>query len=152
MRKDLSLADFAVIIQLPILWGDMDAFGHVNNVRYFRYFESARVHYFEQIGEMGEKEKSGIGPILKETSCKYLLPLVYPDNISVGCRTSRFSASEIEQEYLIHSQHQDQVAAVGMCRIVAYDYASLQKSSFPEQVLGLIEQIDSVQRQGQGLD
>ena len=44
------LADFHVVIDQPVAWGDMDSFGHVNNVVYFRYFENARVEYFRRIG------------------------------------------------------------------------------------------------------
>lgn len=42
------LADYPVIATFPIAWGDMDAFQHVNNTRYFRYFEDARIAYFEE--------------------------------------------------------------------------------------------------------
>ena len=37
------LADFPVTVEIPVAWGDMDAMGHVNNVVYFRYFETARI-------------------------------------------------------------------------------------------------------------
>ena len=41
---------FAVTLELPVLWGDMDALRHVNNARYFAWFEAARIAYFERIG------------------------------------------------------------------------------------------------------
>lgn len=44
-----SLEGFPVVIELPVVWGEMDAFAHVNNVVYFRYFESARIAYLERI-------------------------------------------------------------------------------------------------------
>ena len=47
--KDL-IGDYPVTIELPIVWGDMDAFQHVNNIVYFKHFESARISYFEKIG------------------------------------------------------------------------------------------------------
>ena len=43
------LADYPVIFEQKIAWGDMDAFGHVNNVMYYRYMESARIGYFDQL-------------------------------------------------------------------------------------------------------
>src|SRR5256885_557267 len=46
----MPLAQFKVVIDQPVAWGDMDSFGHVNNVVYFRYFENARVEYFRRIG------------------------------------------------------------------------------------------------------
>jgi len=45
-----DLADHPVVITWPVQWGDQDAFGHVNNVVYFRWMESARIAYFRQAG------------------------------------------------------------------------------------------------------
>ena len=42
--------EYPVVLSQDIIWGDMDAFGHVNNTVYFRYFEDARIAYFDQIG------------------------------------------------------------------------------------------------------
>ena len=43
-----ALDDFAVTVRIPVQWGEMDAYGHVNNTVFFRYFESARVEYLER--------------------------------------------------------------------------------------------------------
>ena len=64
------LADFPVVVQLPLHWGEMDAFGHLNNVVYFRYFETARIHYFERCGFMATYEQDRGGAILHSTSCR----------------------------------------------------------------------------------
>ncbi|MFO7632899.1 MAG: acyl-CoA thioesterase [Caldilinea sp.] len=55
------LAGFPVIVEISVAWGEMDAFQHVNNIVYFRYFESGRIAYFERTGAMEEMAKSGIG-------------------------------------------------------------------------------------------
>ena len=47
MTSDELLGDFPVCVREPVIWGDMDAFGHVNNIVYLRYFESARIAYFD---------------------------------------------------------------------------------------------------------
>ena len=47
---------------MPIRWGDMDAFGHVNNTVYFRYMEQVRISWFEQIGLAGgNRRRAGAG-------------------------------------------------------------------------------------------
>ena len=46
------LKTFPIIVNYPVIWGDMDSFQHVNNVIYFRYFETARIQYFEALGWM----------------------------------------------------------------------------------------------------
>ena len=56
------LAGYPVIIEIPVAWGEMDAFQHVNNIVYFRYFESARITYFERTGLIAYMEQTGSGP------------------------------------------------------------------------------------------
>jgi len=80
------LKTFPVVVKIPVIWGDMDSFQHVNNVIYFRYFESARIHYFETLGWMDIMGKRGVGPILGSTSCSYRIPLSYPDTAFVGAK------------------------------------------------------------------
>jgi acyl-CoA thioester hydrolase len=46
---DISIDGYPVVIEIPIAWGEMDAFQHVNNIFYFRYFESARIAYFGRL-------------------------------------------------------------------------------------------------------
>ncbi|HEY5596956.1 MAG TPA: acyl-CoA thioesterase, partial [Candidatus Bipolaricaulota bacterium] len=82
------LAGFAGVIELPVAWGEMDAFGHVNNIYYFRYFESGRLDYFARIGYLDYVKHTGLGPILASTQCTFRKPLVYPDTVSVGTRVS----------------------------------------------------------------
>jgi hypothetical protein len=47
MEKDL--AAYPVVVEIPVAWGEMDAFGHLNHTTYFRYMETARIHYFEKL-------------------------------------------------------------------------------------------------------
>ncbi len=47
---DALLPSYPVVVEWDVAWGDMDAYGHVNNVVYFRYFEQARIAYLERIG------------------------------------------------------------------------------------------------------
>jgi len=61
------LPGFPVVIEIAVAWGEMDAFRHVNNVASFRYFESARIAYFDRLDAMREMERNGCGPILAET-------------------------------------------------------------------------------------
>ena len=51
-----------MVIEIPVAWGEMDSMGHVNNIVYFRYFETARMNYLERIGFIEEMNRTGIGP------------------------------------------------------------------------------------------
>jgi acyl-CoA thioester hydrolase len=72
-------------VKLPIRidWSEMDLFGHVNNVAYFKYIQASRVNYWELTGLAASFHKTGIGPILLSTSCNFIKPLHYPGNIVV---------------------------------------------------------------------
>ena len=68
--------------QFPIRWGDMDALGHVNNTVYFRYFEQARLEWFEQSG-FGSSISEGQGMVIVDNHAEYLRPVVYPSKVTV---------------------------------------------------------------------
>ncbi len=84
--------DFRFWWPVTVRWSDMDAMGHVNNVIYLQYLESARVGYFEAIGwpvrSEGEERQS---PVLVSQTFNYRRQVVYPDELEVGvtCREIR---------------------------------------------------------------
>lgn len=140
--KYIRIEDFPVKITLPVLWGHMDAFQHVNNVVYFRYFESVRIEYSAQTGLMKIMENHGLGPILAEATCKYIKALSFPDTIEVGCRTLWISNSEFEQEYGIHSHRYNSIVSIGTGLIVAYDYIRQCRSVFPEDFFEAVKIVE----------
>lgn len=137
------LDDYPVVIELPVVWGDMDAFEHINNVVYFRYFESARIAYAEQIGLLTHLEKTGIGPILAQTECRYRMPLTYPDTISVGASVSEMSEDRFTMLYAVASHKTRKVVAEGNGRIVCFDYRNNCKAPLPQEIRDRIERIQS---------
>ncbi len=83
-KAEPLLAEFRVVITLPVQWGDQDAFGHVNNTVYFRWFESARIAYFARIGLSHALNADPIAPILASISCDYRRPITFPDTVQIG--------------------------------------------------------------------
>jgi len=135
------LADYPVIVEIPVAWGEMDAFGHVNNTVFFRYFESARVAYFERIGFTGGTGR-GIGPILASTSCRFRRPLFYPDTVRVGVRTVEMNEDRFQTTYRVVSLRSEEVTADGEGLVVSYDYARREKVALPAQVRDAIREIE----------
>ncbi len=129
---DAFRAEYPVIIEFPVHWGEMDAFQHVNNVAYFRYFESARIAYLQESGMLAEMEASGVGPILASTECRYRRPLTFPDHLLVGARVSEIQATGFVMEYGIYSQQQRTLATTGGGRIVMVDYRKGEKVPLPD--------------------
>lgn len=128
------LKDFPVVIEIPVAWGEMDALGHVNNIVYFRYFESARIAYFEKIKYMEFMNQTGIGPILAATQCKFKIPLSYPDKVSIGARISRIEEDRFVMEYCVVSHSLQKMAAEGQGMVVSYNYRENKKTPIPPEI------------------
>ncbi len=133
---------YHVVYETPVAWGEMDALGHVNNILYFRYFESARALYFQKIGVWDSAEKTGIGMILHSTSCRFRRPLKFPDTISIGTRTIEILNDRFNMKYEIWSDTQKAVVAEGEGLVVCYDYKKNAKCPIPETILEAIKKIE----------
>ena len=136
------LSDFPVVIELPVVWGEMDAYGHVNNIIYFRYFESVRIAYFTRMEFMAYKNQTGIGPILARTGCRFKIPLSYPDQVEVGARVPSIDSDRFTMEYKIISQNHQAVAATGDGLIVCFNYLENKKVPLPEDLIKKINEIE----------
>ncbi len=143
MRPDsfgvLELDGFPTVIHLPVQWGDMDAYQHVNNVVYFRWFESARIAYLEQIGLKRLYQTTGIGPILAAIGCNYRRQLLYPDSVAVGARVCRIGRSSFEMEHGLFSVSQKVIIADGISTIVTFDYKQQKPIPIPDDLRAEIE-------------
>jgi acyl-CoA thioester hydrolase len=137
------LVGFPVSVQLPVVWGEMDSYRHVNNVVYFRYFETARLEYFRRLDWFEYEKETGIGPILAATQARYRKPLTYPDTISVGARVSALGVDRCTMDYLLVSHQLQVVAAEGQGTIVTFHYPEQRKVPMPEELRRRIEQLEA---------
>ncbi|MDX2140860.1 MAG: acyl-CoA thioesterase [Chloroflexota bacterium] len=138
-----SLFDgYFVTIPIPVAWGEMDAFGHVNNIVYFRYFESVRIAYFERMGVMEHMKDTGVGPILASTQCRFRVPLTYPDTVTVGARVHSIEADRFTMDYRVVSHKLMKVAAEGSGLIVMFDYQHNAKAALQDHLRQRIEALE----------
>ena len=137
-----ALADFPVVITLPVQWGDQDAFGHVNNVVYFRWYESARIEYFEQSGMRLLLDAQQLGPILARIACDYHRQLNFPDTIRIGARITRLGSKSITMEHAIFSQAQQALIARSDSVIVIFHYGEQKSCAIPDDVRAQIERFE----------
>ena len=137
-----ALADYRVHIVLPIQWGDQDSFGHVNNVVPIRWFESARIFYFDHSGMRPLMKAIGSGPILAAISCNYRRQLHYPDSVLVGARVASVGRTSMVMEHAIYSEKLQAIAAEGSSTIVLFDYANNKPRRIPDDVRTLLERLE----------
>ena len=134
MKNNDPLNDCSVTIERHVCWGEMDAYQHVNNTVYFRYFEDCRIAYFEQIELHKLMESTGVGPILGSTSCRFRIPLTYPDMVRIGCRVSQLEKDRFVMDYFVVSERHGKLAADGQGTLVAFDYQSKAKALIPPEL------------------
>ncbi|MCU0555243.1 MAG: acyl-CoA thioesterase [Syntrophales bacterium] len=129
MKKEL--AQYPVVVDVPVVWGEMDAF-HVNNIVYFRYFETARIAYFEKLDVREFLERDPVGPILSETACRFRAALSYPDTVSIGARVANVGEDRFVMRYAVYSHRLGRLAAEGEGTLVCFDYRQNRKAPVPE--------------------
>lgn len=129
----MELADFPVRVTMPVAWGQLDAFGHVNNTQFFRFFEDARIACFERIGIREYMKASGVGPILAHTSCVFRKPLSFPDEVTACARITEVGEDRFTMEYAVFSEKKG-LAGHGDGRIVMLNYKTGEKSDLPTSI------------------
>ena len=144
-RVESTLEGFSVVVERHVRWGDLDAFAHLNNTVYFRFFEGARIAYFDAMGMLeGAGKPEGVGPILAKTSCKFRAPIGFPDQVRTGARVTEVSGDRFVMQYAIVSEARDVVAAIGDGTIVAFDYDAQRSVSMPADWRDAIRRLDGV--------
>ncbi len=139
--EKINPKEWTTVCPVQVRWGDMDSFQHVNNTIYFKYFETVRIKYFEEIKWMEMMGGTGIGPILAHTSCQFILPLTYPDDLYVGIRATKMGNSSIIHEYAVYSEKIG-LAAKGDGVVVCYDFNKNEKTPFPEKLRSRIKELE----------
>ena len=131
---DKLLSEFSFKTQMNVEWGDMDALQHVNNVEYFKYFQKARIAYFEKNSSEDLFVESRISTILASTECKFIYPLKYPDAISIGARVDSMADQYFTMKYAVISHKNQKLVAIGGAKVVMFDYDKNMKASVPQEV------------------
>jgi acyl-CoA thioester hydrolase len=143
MSLDQSLlVGYPVVVETPVVWGEMDANRHVNNIVYFRYFENARLEYFRRLDWFEYEKATGIGPILAATQARFRKPLTYPDTVSVGVRVATIEKDRFIMDYVVVSHRLGKVAADGQGTIVTYHYQEGKKVPIPDELRRRIDEVE----------
>ena len=133
------LTQFPIVYEQKVAWGDMDAFGHVNNVMYYRYIESARIEYFDRLNVFDQD----VLTVVASSQCKYLKPVFYPDVLHIGARVEEMRNSAIRMHYVLFSQQQQQIVADREAVIVFVDKVAMKKALIPQQLRKVIIDLEA---------
>jgi len=131
-----------VVTVISVLWGDEDAFAHVNNVAYLRWCETARVEYLHGVGLFPQLPPRGVGPIIAAITCHYRRQLKYPDTVSVGTRVKSIGNTSFRMEQRISSHASGEIAAEVDTTMVTVDYSTGKPVRVPQQTREAIAQLE----------
>ena len=107
-----SRSAFKVFRRIDTRWMDNDVYGHVNNVVYYSWFDTAvNAHLIEQ-GALDIHHGDTIGLVI-ETQCNYFAPLAFPQTIDAGIRVAKLGSSSVRYEIGLFAQGEDLCAARG---------------------------------------
>ncbi len=93
-------------------WADNDIYGHVNNVAYYGFFDTAVNHFLVRSGVL-DPERSHVIGLVVETGCRYMKPIAFPDRVAVGVRVDRIGTSSVRYAIGIFRGEEDDPAAEG---------------------------------------
>ncbi|APA84359.1 acyl-CoA thioesterase [Paraburkholderia sprentiae WSM5005] len=135
------MSDFHAVFEMtmPIRWGDMDAFGHVNNTVYFRYMEQVRISWFEHMDFLDQRV-DGQGPVIVNASMEFLKQLHYPGDVIGRMSVATPGRSSFDTAFeLLRADEPDTLYARGAARCVWIDYAAGKSMPVPDVLRAAIE-------------
>ena len=132
---------FPVKLKLRIDWSEMDLFGHVNNVAYFKYIQASRVNYWDVSGLDAMFKETRIGPILLSTSCEFIKPLHYPGNMLMETGIEFIKNTSFGMHHRILNE-QNEVAAEAHDVIVTYDFNKNEKVLVSDGFRKAVEELE----------
>ena len=131
---------FAINTKVNVVWGEMDALGHVNNVSYFRYFETARIDFLSQTGLLSILSEPSHSPVLRDTYAQYKRPVTFPDTLHIGSYITDIKEDRFTMRYEAFSESQQAICTTGYASVVMFNMNSGQKASIPSNMLTILKQ------------
>ncbi|MET1077476.1 MAG: thioesterase family protein [Pseudomonas sp.] len=137
-------------------WHDNDLYGHVNNVVYYSYFDSAVNRYLIEVGGLDIHDGAVVGFVVS-SSCDYFASIAFPEAIEVGLRVGKLGNSSVQYELAIFKHGETEACAAGRFVHVFVDRASNRPVALPAPLREALQQLvvtgaspgpDSIPRNG----
>jgi acyl-CoA thioester hydrolase len=112
-------------------WHDNDIYGHVNNVTYYSFFDSAVNTYLIERGGLDIHDGAVVGFVVS-SSCDYFASIAYPDLIEIGLRVAKLGNSSVQYELAVFKSGEDDACAAGRFVHVFVDRVSNQPVPIPD--------------------
>lgn len=140
--KFWSRADFRHFVDIPTRWMDNDVYGHVNNVQYYSFFDTAVNGYLIGRGVLDIADGAVIGLVV-ETMCRYAAPITFPETIEAGLCVSRIGNSSVRYEVGLFHRTNATACAAGHFIHVYVDRETRRPTALPEDLRRVLDEIVS---------
>ena len=131
---------YPVFRRIDTRWSDNDVYGHVNNVVYYSWFDTAVNAYLIENGGLDIHQGEVIGLVV-ETQCNYFAPLAFPQPVEAGIRVSRLGRSSVRYEIGLFAQDATQAAAQGHFVHVYVDRQTRRPVQLPASLKSVLERL-----------
>ena len=121
-------------------WDDNDVYGHVNNVRYFGFFDTAINAWLIAEGGLDIAHGDVIG-VCAESHCAYTSAIAFPDAVTVGLRAGHVGSSSVRYELAVYKDDEPDPSATGWFVHVFVDRATRRPVAFPPQLRDALERL-----------
>jgi acyl-CoA thioester hydrolase len=133
-----SRVDFPHFIAIPTRWMDNDVYGHVNNVTYYSYFDTAVNEHLIRFGGLDFSNDPAVG-LVAETSCTFRKSLSFPQTVDAGLAVTKLGKSSVAYEIGLFRQDDDEPAALGRFVHVWVDRLSQRPIPIPARIRAALE-------------
>jgi acyl-CoA thioester hydrolase len=127
-------------LAIPTRWMDNDSYGHVNNVTYYSYFDTAVNEHLIRAGGLDIVASPSIG-VVAETACRFHASLSFPETIDAGLRVARLGRSSVTYAIGLFRQGEDAPAATGRFVHVWVDRATQRPVDIPSRIRQALESL-----------
>ena len=134
-----TIADYRLVTSITTRWSDNDIYGHINNVTYYSYFDSAANLYLIQHGL--DIVNGGVIGLVVESRCAYHRPLAYPTPLRAGVRVDKLGNRAVTYGIAIFDDRDDTAAAHGTFVHVFVDRVTRQAVPIPPPLRTALERI-----------
>ena len=136
--RDTPRSAFPHFAALPTRWADNDIYGHVNNVVYYSWFDTAVNAHLIERGVLDIHHGETIGLVI-ETQCNYFAPVEFPQQVDAGLRVAHMGKSSVRYEVGLFIQGEELTAAKGHFVHVYVDRATRRPALLPVPLKTVLE-------------
>ena len=131
---------YRYFLSIPTRWMDNDSYGHVNNVTYYSYFDTAVNEHLIRVGGLDIARGDAIGLVV-ETLCKFRKALTFPDVVDAGLRVVKLGTSSVKYEIGLFRHDESEPAATGHFVHVWVDRATQRPVPIPAAIRSALESL-----------